>query len=98
MTHWANLGSFPAVPTHKQGESSGHEAKQLPGTYRQPLERLDMLHHGRREGETGALMRRLQSCVDRQGYLCRAPRALVQTYAEARVVYRCRARGPQEAE
>ena len=80
-------------------------AKQLPGTYRRPLERLDTLHHGRREGETGPLVRRLQSFGDLQCYVSgawgegsEALHALVQTCAEARVAHLCRATGRQETE
>ena len=80
-------------------------AKQLPGSYRRPLERLDTLHYGRRQGETGPLVRRLQSYGDLQGYVSgawgegsEALHSLVQTCAEARVAYLCRATGRQETE
>ena len=36
-------------------------AAELPGAYRRPLQRLDTQHHGTREGETGPLVRRLES-------------------------------------
>ena len=80
-------------------------AKTLPGTYRRPLERLDRLHHGRREGETGPLVARLQSYGDLQGYVSgalgegsEALHELIQTCAEARVAHLCRATGRQDSE
>ena len=43
--------------------------KKLPGSYRRPLERLDRLHHGTPDGETGPLVRRLQSFGELQTYV-----------------------------
>ena len=80
-------------------------ARTLPGTYRRPLERLDTLHHGRREGQTGPLVTRLQSYGVLQGYVSgawgegsEALHALVQTCAEARVAFLCRSTGRQDTE
>ena len=36
-------------------------AAELPGSYRQPLQRLDAQHHGTREGELGPLVLRIQA-------------------------------------
>ena len=92
-------------PIGSRAKAVEARAKTLPGTYRRPLERLDNLHHGRREGETGPLVRRLQSYGDLQCYVSgawgegsEALHSLVQTCAEARVAHLCRATGRQESE
>ena len=61
------------------------------------------LHHGRREGEIGPLVRRLQSYGDLQGYVSgawgkgsEALHSIVQTCAEARVDNLCQATGRHE--
>ena len=81
------------------------KAKHLPGTYRRHLERLDTLHHGRREGETGPLVRRLHSYGDLHGCVSgalgegsEAIHALVQTCAKAMVAHLCQATGRSETE
>ena len=80
-------------------------AAELPGAYRRPLQRLDTQHHGTREGETGPLVRRLESYGVLECYVAGAwgegsepLHGLVQTCAEARVAHLCRASGRQETE
>ena len=80
-------------------------ARELPGSYRRPLERLDRLHHATPVGEVGPLVRRLQSFGELQTYVVgnwgegsEDLHALTQTFAEARVAHICRSTGRQESE
>ena len=80
-------------------------ARELPGSYRRPLERLDRLHHATPEDEVGPLVRRLQSFGELQTYVVgnwgegsEDLHALIQTCAEARVAHICRSTGRQESE
>ena len=54
----AGATRYPAGAREKQVD---RRARELPGTYRRPLERLDRLYHGTQPGETGRLVERLQS-------------------------------------
>ena len=92
-------------PVGSRAKAMDTRAQELPGTYRRPLERLDELHHGIREGETGPLVRRLQSFGELQGLVAgawgegsEALHSLIQTCAEARVAHLTRATGRQETE
>ena len=53
----AGVSRYPASKTEKQAD---RRAKELPGTYRRPLEKLDREVRGTPPGETGALVARLQ--------------------------------------
>ena len=98
----AGVSRYPLGSWEKQVD---RRARELPGTYRRPLERLDTQHHGRREGETGPLVRRLLSYGPLQAYVSgawgegsEALHSIVQTCAEARVAHLCRSTGRQETE
>ena len=57
----AGVSRYPTGRTEKQAD---RRARELPGTYRRPLERLDQQVHGTAPGETGALVARLQGFGD----------------------------------
>ena len=57
----AGVSRYPAGRTEKQADRL---ARELPGSYRRPLERLDQLVRGTAPGETGALVARLQGFGD----------------------------------
>ena len=80
-------------------------ARELPGTYRRPLERMDREYWGTQPGETGRLVRMLQSYGQLQCYVAghwgegsRDLHHYVQCCAEARVAYIARSTGRQESE
>ena len=80
-------------------------ARELPGTYRRPLELLDRLYHGTQPGQTGHLVQRLQSYGELQclvagnwGEGSVHLHSLIQKCAEARVAHLCRSSGRQESE
>ena len=80
-------------------------ARELPGSYRRPLERLDRLYNGTQPGETGRLVERLQSYGELQclvvgnwGEGSRHLHSLIQSCAESRVACLCRSTGRQESE
>ena len=88
--------------TEKQAD---RRARELPGSYRRPLQRLDREHHETAPGETGPLVQLLQSYGELQCYVGGAwgeaslhLHALIQTCAESRVAHLCRATGQQEME
>ena len=54
----AGVSRYPPGKTEKQAD---RRAKELPGLYRRPLERLDQEYRGNGPGETGALVTRLQN-------------------------------------
>ena len=98
----AGVSRYPIGRTEKQVD---RRARELPGSYRRPLERLDRLHHGTLDGEVGPLVRRLQSFGELQTFVVgnwgegsEDLHALVQTCAEARVAHICRSTGRQESE
>ena len=53
----AGVSRYPPGKTEKQAD---RRAKELPGLYRRPLQRLDQEYRGTGPGETGALVTRLQ--------------------------------------
>ena len=91
---------YPMGKTEKQADRRGRE---LPGSYRRPLARLDERYRGTAPGETGALVARLQGYGD---LMCLVAGAwgdcstdlhnLVQTCAESRVEHLCRSTGRPE--
>ena len=85
----AGVTRYPVGRTEKQVD---RRARELPGTYRRPLERLDRQYHGTQPGETGRLVQRLQSYGELQCYVAgnwgegsRHLHSLIQSCAEARV-------------
>ena len=98
----AGVSRYPPGRTEKQAD---RRARELPGTYRRPLERLDQQVRGTAPGETGALVARLQGFGD---LLCFVAGAwgdcskdlhnLVQICAESKVEHLCRSTGRPELE
>ena len=98
----AGVTRYPPGRTEKQADRRGRE---LPASYRRPLERLDQDYRGTLPGETGPLVARLQGFGD---LLCLVVGAwgdcsadlhtLVQTCAESRVEHLCRSTGRPEME
>ena len=86
-------------------DQADRRARELPGSYRRPLERLDQLVRGTAPGETGALVARLQGFGD---LLCLVAGAwgdcskdlhqLVQICAESKVDHLCKSTGRPELE
>ena len=98
----AGATRYPAGAREKQVD---RRARELPGTYRRPLERLDRLYHGTQPGETGRLVERLQSYGELQclvagnwGEGSQHLHSLIQACAESRVAHLCRSTGRQESE
>ena len=98
----AGVSRYPPGKTEKQADQ---RAKELPGLYRRPLERLDRQHRGTAVGETGALVARLQSYGELQCYVAGAwadgskhLHSLLQSCAESRVEHLIRSTGRQEME
>ena len=98
----AGVTRYPPGKTEKQADRRGRE---LPGSYRRPLERLDQEHRGTQPGETGPLVARLRGFGDLLCLVvgawgdCSADlHALVQTCAESRVEHLCRSTGRPELE
>ena len=98
----AGVSRYPPGRTEKQAD---RRARELPGTYRRPLERLDQQVRGTAPGKTGALVARLQGFGD---LLCFVAGAwgdcskdlhnLVQICAESKVEHLCRSTGRPELE
>ena len=98
----AGVTRYPVGGTAKQVD---RRARELPGTYRRPLERLDRLHHGTQPGETGRLVQRLQGFGELQclvaghwGEGSEHIHALIQSCAKARVAHLCRTSGRRDSE
>ena len=98
----AGVSRYPAGKTEKQAD---RRARELPGTYRRPLEKLDREVRGTPPGETGALVARLQGfgellCLvaGAWGDSSKDLHALIQTCAESKVDHLCRSTGRPELE
>ena len=98
----AGVTRYPLGKTEKQAD---RRARELPGTYRRPLARLDRRHHGTAHGEAGPLVQLLQSFGELQCYVAGAwgegsvhLHSLIQTCAESRVAHLVRTTGKQEME
>ena len=98
----AGVSRYPSGRTEKQAD---RRARELPGTYRRPLERLDQQVRGTAPGETGALVARLQSFGDLMclvagawGDCSKDLHNLVQICAESKVEHICRSTGRPELE
>ena len=98
----AGVSRYPAGKTEKQADQ---RARELPGSYRRPLERLDQETRGTAPGETGALVARLQSygellCLvaGAWGDCSRDLHTLIQTCSESKVEHLCRSTGRPELE
>ena len=98
----AGVTRYPFGKTEKQVD---RRSRELPGTYRRPLERLDRHYHDTQPGQTGPLVHRLQSFGELQCYVAgawgegsRHLHSFIQTCAESRVRYLCRTTGRQENE
>ena len=80
-------------------------ARDLPGSYRRPLRKLDVQHHSTAPGETGPLVQLLDSFGELQCLVAGAwgegslhLHSLIQTCAESRVAHLIRTSGKQEME
>ena len=86
----AGVSRYPIGKAEKQVD---RRARELPGTYRRPLEKLDR-QMGTPVGETGRLVSKLQSFGPLLGFVSgawgegsRDLHAFIQTCAEARVAF-----------
>ena len=98
----AGVSRYPAGKTEKQAD---RRARELPGTYRRPLERLDQQLRGTAPGDTGALVARLQGFGELMclvagawGDCSKDLHSLVQICAESKVDHLCRSTGRPELE
>ena len=92
----AGASRYPIGKTEKQVD---RRARELPGSYRRPLEKLDE-KHGTRPGETGRLVARLQSFGPLLGFVAghwgegsKDLHGFIQTCAEAKAEYISRSSG-----
>ena len=98
----AGVSRYPPGRAEKQAD---RRARELPATYRRPLQRLDQEVRGTVAGEKGALERRLESFGE---LLCLVAGAwadcsthlhqLIVTCAESKVAHLCRSTGRPELE
>ena len=98
----AGVSRYPPGRAEKQAD---RRARELPATYRRPLQRLDREVRGTPAGEKGALERRLESFGE---LLCLVAGAwadcsthlhqLIVTCAESKVAHLCRSTGRPELE
>ena len=98
----AGVSRYPPGRAEKQAD---RRARELPATYRRPLQRLDQEVRGTPAGEKGALERRLESFGE---LLCLVAGAwadcsthlhqLIVTCAESKVAHLCRSTGRPELE
>ena len=98
----AGVSHYPPGRPEKQAD---RRARELPASYHRLLERLDQQYRGTQPGEIGALVARLQGYGELQCYVAGAwgegskhLHQLIQTCAESRVEFLCRATGQQEME
>ena len=98
----AGVSRYPAGKTEKQAD---RRARELPGSYRRPLERLDQELRGTAPGDTGALVARLQGFGELMclvagawGDCSKDLHSLIQTCAESKVEHLCRSTGRPELE
>ena len=98
----AGVSRYPPGRAEKQAD---RRARELPATYRRPLERLDQQYRGTAPGVTGPLVARLQGYGE---LMCLVAGAwadcsshlheLIVTCAESRVAHLCRSTGRPEME
>ena len=98
----AGATRYPVGRSEKQVD---RRARELPGTYRRPLERLDRLQPGIQPGEVGRLVQRLQSFGPLLGFVAgnwgegsKDLHTFIQACAEARAAYLTRSTGQQQSE
>ena len=98
----AGVSRYPAGKTEKQAD---RRARELPGSYRRPLERLDQELRGTAPGDTGALVARLQGFGELMclvagawGDCSKDLHSLIQICAESKVEHLCRSTGRPELE
>ena len=95
----AGVTQYPLGSKVKQVD---RRARELPGEYRRPLQKLDAKHYDTARGETGPLVHLLQGYGELQGYVAGAwgegsvhLHSLIQTCAESQVAHLVRSTGKQ---
>ena len=93
----AGVMRYPVGRVEKQVD---RRARELPSSYRRPLERLDRIYHGTQPGETGRLVAKLLSFGPLQCYVAghwgegsKDLHSFEQSCAEAKVAHMVRSTG-----